>query len=116
MAITVQTLLDAGYHKFHDRFTSEKMGHWYHGSYQRRVCDNFGTKYFITINHNIVPELQNDNDSDNKGFVFNIELMSSDHSLKAMEDWVERLWTTMKLDYYENSIKSRHTPQSEITA
>ena len=119
--MTPDDLLRAGYERFHDPLAAQALGDWYRGSYQRRITDNVGIKYFITIRHSIVPPQFGDTGSryvftaENQftrgGMVMNIELLDGAESIEQIEEFFAELWCNLHLDYYEQD-NARCCPQS----
>lgn len=112
-------LEEAGYHWFTDHFKKSLRG------FQKRITDENGTKYFITGYHwnlaKIFPEkefidkdtysfeVQFTIDENEKAqgitIKFNAEFLSNDlniplTTLKEVEEFYEKMWNTLKPDYY----------------
>jgi hypothetical protein len=113
MTVTIDALLAAGYRKFHDTFERQKMGDWYRASYQKRVTDQYGTRYFITINHSVMPARALLGQSETNmftpshqfrrdGITFNVSMQwDSVIDPDQVEAFFADLWEKMRLDYYE---------------
>ena len=108
--MTPETLLATGYAQFHDRMAETSLGEWYLASFQKRVRDEFGTRYFITIRHAVIPEISGNprrnsftpaNQFTKDGTTFNVEMLHHDESLEQIEAFFDSMWTTLRLDYYE---------------
>lgn len=108
--LTPEILLTAGYRQFTDPSGADRLGDWYRASYQKQVWDDVGLRYFITVRHGIAPAHAGNparafftpaNQFTVGGTVFNVEMLHHDESLAEVEAFFERMWTTMRLDYYE---------------
>ena len=108
--LSPEILLSAGYKNFHDRMSADKLGEWYRASYQKRVSDETGTRYFITIRHGVMPAMSGqpsrefftpENQFAKGGTTFNIEMLHHDESLEQVEAFFAEMWATLRLDYYE---------------
>jgi hypothetical protein len=114
--LTTEILVAAGYRPFPDRMAAEKLEDWYRCSYQKRIRDEIGTRYFITFLHGVVPAKHNHGEERafftpsnqfNKGsLTFNLEVLVHNQTLEEIEHFFEETWTTMKLDYYEKDNES----------
>ena len=118
--MTPQTLLGAGYTQFHDRMAEDSLGEWYRASYQKRVRDKFGTRYFITIRHSVIPAMFGnpqrnsfapENQFTKDGTTFNVEMLHHNESVEQVEAFFDHLWTTLRLDYYERESDERAQPR-----
>jgi hypothetical protein len=118
-AITSAALVAAGYKRFYDAQAAFRLGEWYRVSYSKAFRDEVGTRYILIIRHSVIPERPNardhfaaDNQFTQEGLTFNVEMLHFGESLEAIEALFERLWTTMRLDYYEGGPEGqRHYPQ-----
>ena len=114
MTLTPQLLLTNGYMKFHDPSAAARMTDWYQASYQKRVRDDKGTRYFITISHSVMPAGWSGRDNAeqhfftpsnqfNKGDItFNIDMIYHNHTLDEVEQFFHDLWEKMELDRYDD--------------
>lgn len=108
--ITIKDLEESGYKKFKTTYKLSDYG------YQKRITDNNGTKYFITVliyDYN-KEEYKHINGVygkvslcfdmqfyENKDIV-NVQYSANeDTSLKQLEDKIERLWVHLGSPYYE---------------
>ena len=100
--INDELLIEHGYKKYNDT--------WYNAdcSFQKRVKDDKGTKYFINFFRYNLPVFDNEprydvrlssgtKDYDMEIVLFNISSMS----LKDIENKIEEIWTKLNLEYYE---------------
>lgn len=108
----VQTLLDNGYRPYQDTMAQQNLQDWYRATYQRRVTDEHGTRYFINIHHGVAPPRNGEperpffephNQFQRTGTTFNIMMLHHNETLTEVEAFFAELWTTMKLDYYERN-------------
>jgi len=123
--ITLGALLSVGYNQFHDRSAADRLGEWYRASFQKRVRDEFGTRYFITIRHGVMPAMSGspardfftpENQFTKDGTTFNVEMLHHRESLEQVEAFFDHLWTTLRLDYYEGGPdEARRHPQPSAT-
>lgn len=120
--ITTQVLLDAGYKPFFDRTETQVLGDWYRVSYQKRVRDDVGTRYFITIVHGVMPPHGDNPEAPfytpkdqftRNGQTFNVEILHP-KTLGDIESFYADLWTTMRLDYYEGPDEASRWPQPPV--
>lgn len=118
--MTVQELLDNGYKEFRPNsiITSANK------SFQKRVSDDIGKKYFITVNYfepyedkpypSFEVDLQFEKKIDNITVVHNILLFGfavydeekqiNDYSLmsiKTIEEHIESVWNSLNFEYHE---------------
>lgn len=110
--MTVDDLIAAGYMKFFDSQKARSLGDWYQTSYQRRVMDAVGTRYFITISHSLITmpghETRESFEASNQftlggenGQTFEVTMLYHNETREQMEKFFHDLWTNMRLDYYE---------------
>ena len=108
--LTPEILLAAGYKPFTDHFSRHNLGDWYRGSFQKRVTDDVGTRYFISIVHGVMPEhggnptrlfFTPDAQFTRGDVTFDVKMHVRYHDLPAVEGFFEEMWTSMKIDYYE---------------
>jgi hypothetical protein len=113
MAFTAEDLLVAGYKRYHDSMEASKMGDWYQASYQKRIVDERGTRYFITVTHNHMRAIRDhaethfftpSNQFSSGDRTINIQMQPRPTDTVAdVETFFADLWVTMRLDYYETS-------------
>lgn len=109
-----QQLIRHGFKKFTNQLEKSSVGYIY--SYQLRVDDDKGKKYFIDVDlydYNLTPFVKTVPKSfledlrpqfyaqfNSKGETFNVEWLEKD--VEGAIAFFERLWQSMRCDYYEN--------------
>jgi len=91
------------------------MGDWYRGSYQKRLADDDGIRYFTTITHSVIPPRPLHGEYGTLDLfaplvqlkrgdlTFNVEMVSHGESVRQMEAFFAEMWTTMRLDHHAKS-------------
>jgi hypothetical protein len=129
-----KSLVDNGYKFFKDNWKNSIRG------FQKRIKDNYGTKYFITgyhYNHKKQSSRLDLEDRDSYSFdvQFRINEKTKDFcidlrfsadflpnewrpttSLKEVEDFYENAWNNMMADYYEFNYDISEMEQAKILA
>jgi hypothetical protein len=103
--VTEADILARGYRPYRD---SMKSGQFYTGNWYLRIVDDVGIRYSInitgyefpgqTVRYSANAQLHEQHRFD--GSVFNVERYVS-AGLEEIEAFFDKLWTSMKLDYYE---------------
>lgn len=119
MSITDEELINKGYNRYDP---TQFDNRWVCDRFQKRFDDDNGKKYFIDFvkydntdviehekkrgvsNPDYIPlysyEIETQLNKDDKAF--NIELLSHwNDSLDEVEQFIDEIWTKLKLDYYE---------------
>lgn len=127
--ITPDDLINSDYQSFVDHSRNNYFDA-YSESFQKRVTDSVGTKYFINVERYFlrdvnlgVEHLEFSCCFESSGEHVTIEIVPSKKNLKEVESFYEDLWTRFMFDYYENDygndkqelshheILKRHTPK-----
>jgi hypothetical protein len=106
--ITVQELLAAGYSRYQHPLKKDDEG--YIGSYQKRVDDAYGKRYFINFDHSrlVMPGrcdaewLTPSGQMTSEGVTFDLDMVGNDYTLEQVEAFFAKMWVKMGCDYYEN--------------
>lgn len=112
--ITIETLLTHGFSRFVDSLKKEKQGTGYVESYQLKVQDEKGAKYFINVDvwdhRKILPHVkelgfeahtQFNGLSDEKN-AFNVQLfIEPSTTIEYLLNFFETIFQQMNCDYYE---------------
>lgn len=129
-----QSLVDNGYSFFKDSCRNSIRG------FQKRIVDDYGTKYFITGYHyNHKKQMNRPDLEDRDSYCFDVQFRinektkdycvdlrfsadflpnkwSQTTSLQDVENFYERAWNDMLADYYEFNYKVSEDEQSKILA
>jgi len=107
--ITPSLLMAAGYKTWTNSFKKNDTS--YRGSFQKRVTDERGTRYFINFEHSHFTYHDGRGDMESVvceaqfsrgGVTFNVETIQGfDITLEQTETLIGDIWTGAKCDYYE---------------
>lgn len=111
MIINEENLVKAGYISVNNMLNKHKFYDYYLKSYQKSIKDNKGIKYFITIDFYDLSKLNTDvgiqfqtqvQFNSENGFTFNVDgFNDKEITIEALEDFYEKIWSTLKCRYYE---------------
>ncbi len=113
--MNVDDLLQAGFRKINDPSSSKRYGEDHSGSYQKRVEDDEGVRYHVTVVHLrlvlrtrppeefFCPSVQFSRD----GTTFNVDMLHVAETVAGIEAFYDDVWNSMKPDYYDGSARDR---------
>ena len=107
----------AGFKPFMDSLKKMSMGKWYDSSWQKRVDDDTGIKYFVNVTVSSMPLKFDDSNEEisfshspdvqfttagREAITFNVEMLPKHNlTISEMEEFFENMWVDMYVRHYE---------------